>query len=242
MPADRHTGPAIVFDVVTLELGGARLLDNVSLRVEPGTLHCLVGPNGAGKTSLLRCLLGQLPHTGRIHLHWGAGRGAVGYVPQTLDFDRTLPITVGDFMALIGQDTPAFLGVRSDRRAMVAEALAAVGMTAKRHAALGKLSGGELKRLLLAQALAPRPALLILDEPMNHLDAPGVVLATQVLDDLRRGGTTILCCHHDLAQVRALADTVTCLRAGAVVFSGAPAAVLTPENILRTFLGAGAVG
>jgi zinc transport system ATP-binding protein len=207
------------------------------LHVAPGTLHCLVGPNGAGKTSLLRCLLGELPHTGRIALDWTGAPGVIGYVPQTLDFDRTLPITVEDFLTLITQSAPAFLGLRRAHRAAVDAALEAVGLAGKRHRALGKLSGGELKRLLLAQALTPRPALLVLDEPLNHLDGPGVGLAIELLQRLRAEGTTMICCHHDLAQVRTLADTVTGLNAGAVVFSGVPAAVLTNENILRTFTG-----
>jgi len=232
---ERPPGPALAFDEVSLVLGGARLLDRVRLRIAPGTLHCVIGPNGAGKTSLLRCLLGQMPHTGSVRQHWPTAPGVIGYVPQTLDFDRTLPIAVEDFLALIGQERPAFLGASRARRPELAAALAAVGLTAKRHTALGKLSGGELKRLLLAQALSPRPALLVLDEPMNHLDAAGIALATAVFADLRREGATILCCLHDLAQVRALADAVTCLNAGRVVFSGSPAAVLTPDNILKAF-------
>lgn len=241
MAADQQRGPAIRFENVALELGGNRLLDGVTLRVAPATLHCLVGPNGAGKTSLLRCLLGQVPHTGRVALDWPGAPGVVGYVPQTLDFDRTLPITVEDFLTLITQSAPAFVGLRATHRTAVDAAIDAVGLTTKRHRALGKLSGGELKRLLLAQALAPRPALLVLDEPMNHLDGPGVALVTDLLHRLRAEGTTMICCHHDLAQVRALADAVTGLNSGAVIFSGAPAVVLTAENILQAFAGTTAV-
>jgi len=156
-------------------------------------------------------------------------------VPQTLDFDRTLPLTAGDFLALIGQQRPAFLGATRARRPEIAAALEAAGLAAKQRTALGKLSGGEFKRLLLAQALSPRPALLVLDEPFNHLDTPGIALATAVLADLRREGATILCCLHDLAQVRVLANAVTCLNAGRVVFSGPPADVLTPDNILKAY-------
>jgi zinc transport system ATP-binding protein len=170
-------------------------------------------------------------------LDWAGTPGVIGYVPQTLDFDRTLPITVEDFLTLLTQSAPAFLGLRRVHRAAVDAALEAVGLAGKRHRALGKLSGGELKRLLLAQALTPRPALLVLDEPLNHLDGPGVGLAIELLQRLRAEGTTMICCHHDLAQVRTLADTVTGLNAGAVTFSGVPAAVLTNENILRTFAG-----
>jgi zinc transport system ATP-binding protein len=239
LPAEA-AGPAIKFDSVSLELGGTRLLDGVNLRWAGGAVHCLVGPNGAGKTSLLRCVLGQAAHTGRVELHWPAGgRGAVGYVPQTLDFDRTLPVTAEDFLALIGRERPAFLGPRAERRAQIAAALAAAGLADRGRVALGKLSGGELKRLLLAQAIEPRPALLVLDEPMNHLDAPGVALALRTLGELRRAGTTIVCALHDLAQARALADTVTGLHAGRAVFSGAPAEVLTAENVARLFAGGG---
>ncbi len=237
MTAELPRGPAIRCDELSLHLGGARLLECVSLHVAPGTLHCLVGPNGAGKTSLLRCLLGQAPHTGRITLAWPAAPGAVGYVPQTLDFDRTLPVTVEDFLTLTTQAAPAFAGVRAASRPAIDAALAAVGMGARRRSLLGRLSGGELKRVLLAQALTPRPALLVLDEPMNHLDAPAVAHATALLRELRAAGTTLLCCLHDLAQVRALADAVTGLHAGRVVFSGPPDAVLTPDNLLRTYAG-----
>lgn len=235
--ADITRGPAVVFDEVSLDLSGARLLNRVQLRIESGTLHCIVGPNGAGKTSLLRCLLGDAPHTGRVWLHWPGAAGPIGYVPQTLDFDRTLPITVQDFLVLITQAVPAFAGLREEHRAAVDFALASVGLDSKRHTALGKLSGGELKRLLLAQALTPRPALLVLDEPMNHLDTAGIALATAVLEKLRREGTTIICCLHDLAQVRSLADTVTGLNSGAVMFSGPTANVLTTDNVLRAFAG-----
>jgi len=238
---ERLPGPALVGGDVTLVLDGVRVLDGVTLRVEPGTLHCLVGTNGAGKTSLLRCLLGQAPHTGRIARHWpGNAAGVTGYVPQTLDFDRTLPVTTADFLVLAGQTRPAFLGTGPAARGALTRALEAVGLGAKRATALGQLSGGELKRLLLAQALEPRPALLLLDEPMNHLDAPGVALATRLLTGLRDAGATLVCCHHDLAWVRRWADAVTCLEAGRVAASGPPAEVLTTDTILRVFAGTGA--
>jgi len=238
MAAEHIPGPAVECAGVTLERGGVRLLDGVSLRIAPGTLHALVGPNGAGKTSLLRCLLGQAPHTGRIARHWPGGTvAAIGYVPQALDFDRTLPVTADDFLALAGSPRPAFFRPSVACRAGQDAALAAVGLTARRGVMLGRLSGGELKRLLLAQALRPRPALLLLDEPMNHLDAPGVATATRLLTELRDAGATLVCCHHDLAWVRAHADTVTGLDAGRVAFSGPPREVLTSETIMRLFAG-----
>jgi zinc transport system ATP-binding protein len=88
-------GPSIEFERVNLRLGATTILEDVSFKVRAGTIHCIVGANGGGKTSLVRSLLGQMPHSGRI-IEWRSR--VIGYVPQTLDFDRSLPITVGDFI------------------------------------------------------------------------------------------------------------------------------------------------
>lgn len=237
MEAERQSGPAVICEGVSLRAGEARLVRDVSLRVPPGTIHCLVGPNGAGKTSLLRCVLGLAEHDGAVRWEWPGAAGTIGYVPQTLDFDRSLPITAEDFLMMCGPARAAFLKAKTAARSETEAALAAVGLTAKRRTPLGKLSGGELKRLLVAQALAPRPALLVLDEPMNHLDPPGVETATELLRALRREGRTVICSLHDLAHARALADTVTMMQGGRVLFSGAPSEVLTAERIVQAFAG-----
>ncbi len=83
----------------------------MSFQVEPGSIHALVGPNGGGKSSLIKTLLGQTPHQGQLRLHWPDTPGTVGYVPQALEFDRGLPMTVDDFMAAMCQRRPAFLGL-----------------------------------------------------------------------------------------------------------------------------------
>lgn len=120
-------GPAIVFDNVSLRLGGTQVLDQVSMRIEAGALHCLVGPNGGGKTSLVRALLGQMPHSGTIRLE-GELTTPMGYVPQLPDFDRNVPMTVNDLMALLGQRRPAFLGAGRAAKAAHAQALERTGM------------------------------------------------------------------------------------------------------------------
>ena len=228
-------GPEVVFDNVHLSLNATPLLTGASVRVRAGEIHALLGPNGAGKTSLLRCLLGQLPHTGRVELNWPETAGRIAYVPQTLDLDRHSPVTVSDFLGLMAQRWPVFFGLHRAARVQIASDLERVGLAARTHARLGTLSGGELKRLLLAQALSPQPDLLILDEPMNHLDAAGVALATALLRDLRAAGATILVSLHDLAHVRELADTVTGLAAGKAVFSGRPSEALTTEAVLALY-------
>ncbi|MBF0304917.1 MAG: metal ABC transporter ATP-binding protein [Alphaproteobacteria bacterium] len=226
-------GPSIHIQGLGLTLGRSSILENVCVDIVPGTIHCLIGPNGGGKTSLLRSLLGQMPHTGTIRIDWPAGR-RIGYVPQQLDFDRDLPMTVDDFMAITVQDRPVFMGLSRRKACAVAEVLDAVGMSQKRKRRMGALSGGERQRVLFAQAMLPFPDLLILDEPMAGVDEVGSQFIAKAVMDIRAKGTTIVWIHHDLAEVRELADTVTCLNR-TVVFTGDPAEVLSPEHILEIF-------
>jgi zinc transport system ATP-binding protein len=177
-------GPTIEFDRVNLTLGATSILEDVTFTVRAATIHCIVGANGGGKTSLVRSLLGQMPHSGRITIQWAESR-VIGYVPQTLDFDKSLPITVGDFMAMATQRMPVFLGVSKARRDEIDRTLERLGLNGKRKAKLGSLSGGERQRVLLAQALIPEPALLVLDEPTTGLDPEVRRVVWQVLTDRR---------------------------------------------------------
>lgn len=227
------TGPAILFDGVELTLGRTAILDGVSLRVAAGAVHAVVGPNGGGKSSLIRALLGQAPHRGTIRLDWpGDGPGTVAYVPQSVEFDRGLPLTVEDFLAVLCQRRPAFLG--PDRRIGYGEALARVGMADKSRRRFGALSGGERQRVLLAQALIPSPGLLVLDEPMTALDEAGIAIFETLLADLSAAGTTVLWVEHDLAQVRRLATRATGLNRR-VLFDGPPVETLSPERVFDLF-------
>ncbi|RMS52440.1 hypothetical protein ALP65_04329, partial [Pseudomonas aeruginosa] len=189
-------GPAIEFAGIDLSLGGSRILDGVRLRVEAGSVHALVGPNGGGKSSLVKTLLGQMPHRGELRLEWPGAPGCIGYVPQALEFDRGLPLTVDDFMAAMCQRRPAFLGLSRSRRPAIDAALERVGMLAKRGRRMGALSGGERQRVLLAQGLVPPPQLLVLDEPMSALDEGGIQVFERLLLDWRQAGVTVLWIEH----------------------------------------------
>lgn len=231
--ASFYRGPSVTFDNVGLVLGGNRILEWIDFHVDPGTIHCIIGPNGGGKTSLIRSLLGQMPHSGDIRIGWGAN-STTGYVPQALDFDRTLPLTVDDFMTMICQNRPVFAGMKPSSNERITEALERVGMADKRKYRFGGLSGGERQRVLLAQALIPHPALLVLDEPASGLDKTGAEVMHSLLQDLKGMGTTVVMIHHDLAEVKAIGDMVTCINQR-MLFSGQPETELTPETILNIF-------
>lgn len=226
-------GPSIEFANVNLTLGNTRILDDVSFTVRAGTIHCIVGANGGGKTSLIRSLIGQMPHTGRIGIQWREGR-TIGYVPQTLDFDKSLPITVADFMAMTCQRRPVFLGVSRPRRALIEAALGHVGLTGKLGSRLGSLSGGERQRVLLAQAMIPEPALLVLDEPMTGLDLAGKEILERAIREFARAGGTVVWINHDIQQVNEIADALTYVNRK-VLLDGAPHAVLTSGAAAHLF-------
>jgi len=187
------------------------LLDRVTLDVARGSLHVIVGPNGGGKTTLLRAVLGQIAFEGRILLNW-QGEGALGYVPQSFPVDPTLPVTVEDFLALTRQRRPVCLGVSRTAREKVKELLNRVGLDGLEKRPLAVLSGGELRRVLLAHALDPQPELLILDEPAGGLDETAARGLEQALMAIRRDRrSTVVMVSHDFEQVRRIADRVTLL-------------------------------
>jgi zinc transport system ATP-binding protein len=228
-------GPAIRFSRLGLSLSGVAILRDVDFAVASGEIHCLIGPNGGGKTSVIRCLLGQMPHSGTVAIEWH-GDDTIGYVPQSLDFDKTLPVTVDDFMAMVCQKRrPAFFGLRGSARGRAAEALERVGFkSGKRGTKLGSLSGGERQRVLFAQALVPAPSLLILDEPMTSMDEVGARIFLGLIRELANLGVTVVWIAHELDHVRATADTVTCI-AETVLFSGPPAEVLAGHSAEHLF-------
>jgi zinc transport system ATP-binding protein len=212
-------------DGVAVVRDGRPLLSEIALSVARGTTHVLRGPNGAGKRTLLGAVLGQLPFTGAIRFHWRAS-ARLGYVPQGFHVDRTLPLTVGEFLALPRQRRPVCLGIRRGARARIDAMLARVGLGGYAGRPLGVLSGGELRRVLVANAIDPVPELLLLDEPASGLDEIAVHQLERVLAELRRDGASVLMVSHDLAQVRRVADRVTLLDR-TVRRSGTPAEVLT---------------
>ena len=227
------TSPAISFDDVNLSLGGVTILRNTSFRVEAGELACVIGPNGGGKTCLIRSLLGQMPHSGTIRVESDAPVH-LGYVPQFLEIDRTLPLTVTNIMSIMVQNTPAFFGVKQKYGAQINAALDRAGFEGKRGRRFGGLSGGERQRVLFAQALMPEPNLLVLDEPTANMDESGARRIEEVVLELNATGTTVLWINHDLAQVKRIAGKVVVVDGGVPYFG--PLSDM-PQNVAETRAG-----
>jgi zinc transport system ATP-binding protein len=208
--SEETPGPPLVeIDALTIRRNREAILDRVSLQIARGALHAVVGPNGAGKSTLLLALLGQIGFDGRIVMNW-RGAGAIGYVPQTFAIDPTVPVTVEDFLALTRQRRPVCLGVGARARASIERLLARVGLSGLERRPLAVLSGGELRRVLLAHALDPEPELLILDEPASGLDdASARWLEDALMAMKRERRSTILMVSHDVERVRRMADRVT---------------------------------
>ncbi|MBI4580745.1 MAG: metal ABC transporter ATP-binding protein [Planctomycetes bacterium] len=218
---------------VSVTLGGVQILSNVTAQPAAGVLNAIIGPNGAGKTTLLRAILGLVPYSGTIHI----GRtveGAplrIGYVPQRLDFDRGMPVCVLDFLCAGLQRSPIWLGHRRRARQIAAEQLARVGGSGWEYRRLGRLSGGELQRVLLAIALTNEPDILLLDEPVAGVDVAGEELFCDLLGSLQRQGSyTMLLVSHDLSIVTQHAQYVICLNQ-TVQCQGDAVTTLTADNL-----------
>jgi zinc transport system ATP-binding protein len=237
MSRDVGEPPLLEFVEVSIRRNREQLLSAVSLAVRRATIHVIVGPNGAGKTTLLSALLGEIAFEGRIVANWRS-EGRIGYVPQAFAVDPSLPVTVQDFLALTRQRRPVCFGVRSSTRRRVAELLGKVGLPGLERRALSVLSGGELRRVLLANAVDPIPELLILDEPASGLDEGGVHLLEDLLRALKDAGCTVLMVSHNIDQVRRVADWVTVLDRS-LVTEGPPAEALALDRVLALIPSAG---
>jgi ABC-type Mn2+/Zn2+ transport system ATPase subunit len=200
-------GNAVRFEHVDVAREGRLVLEDVSFVARAGQFVGVVGPNGAGKTTLLRALLGLVPvASGRIEVLGrppGAARGEIGYVPQRHAIATGFPATVRDVVAM---GRPGRL--RAGDREAVERALARVDLRDRADRPVGRLSGGEQRRVMLAQALCASSRLLVLDEPTIGLDLP----AEQAFYALLRGlDMTVLAVSHDLVALASVADELICI-------------------------------
>ncbi|HKK98460.1 MAG TPA: metal ABC transporter ATP-binding protein [Marivita sp.] len=219
----------ISIENVSVAYGANTVLRNVSLEIEPGEIVTIVGPNGSGKTSLLRAVIGATkPTHGAITLKSGL---KIGYVPQKLHIDPTLPITVERFMRLTDRV--------SDETCATALATAGVPDLLKRQ--MSQLSGGQFQRVLLARALINTPDVLLLDEATQGLDQPGSAAFYRQIETVRQEtGCAVMMISHELHVVMSASDRVVCLN-GHVCCQGTPAVVASAPEY-RALFGTGTGG
>jgi zinc/manganese transport system ATP-binding protein len=209
--------PALAVSGASVELGGRRILDDVSFELRAGELTGLIGANGAGKTTLLRVILGLLtPTRGTIEMASDGGRRSVGYVPQKFVLDPDMPVRGRDLVGLgidghrLGLPRPT-----RARRELVQEMLAAVDAERFADARVGRLSGGEQQRILIAHALISQPKLLLLDEPLANLDLRSAREVVALLARIaREQQIAVLISAHEMNALLPVMDRVVYLADG----------------------------
>jgi len=225
--------PVLEIEGLTAGYGPEPAIRDIDLSIHPGQFISLIGPNGAGKSTLLRCIVGLMtPKRGRIRRH----TEKVGYVPQQLQFDRALPLTVAEFLSLkLIRSHRWIFGPSRRERDQMERGLEEMGARHLLKRRLGQLSGGELQRVIIAYALLDEPELLLLDEPTTGVDLRGGLSFDGLLHHLiEHRHIAILMVSHDLHLVEHISHEVYCLNQ-TICSHGHPNEVLKPENLAHAY-------
>ncbi|SDE58202.1 zinc transport system ATP-binding protein [Paracoccus isoporae] len=208
-------GPLIAAHRLTVRHAGAAraILQDVDFSIRSGEIVTVVGPNGSGKSTLVRAVLGHVAlEAGEIRRQ---PELRIGYVPQRVHVDDRIPMTVRRFLSL----------PRRISDAAASAALSRTGADGLQARQITRLSGGQFQRVLLARSLLHAPQLLVLDEPTQGLDQPGIVAFYQLIEEIRQQtGAAVLMVSHDLLVVMRASDQVICLN-GHVCCHGTPETV-----------------
>jgi zinc/manganese transport system ATP-binding protein len=243
VPAVTAGEPAVTASDLAISYGARTIWSGATFSIPAGAFAVVLGPNGAGKSTLVKLLLGLLaPSAGRLEVlgqRPRRGSSTIGYVPQGVTFDPDFSIRGVDFVEL-GLDghrwgLPLLSWRRPERRIAIAAAIEAVGATGYAERPMGRLSGGEQQRLLLAQALVGRPRVLLLDEPLSNLDVRNQGVIVGLIGEVARaGGLTVVMVAHDVNPLLPLVDLVIYLAAGRAAV-GAPQEIITSESLSRIY-------
>ena len=226
---------------LTVMRGEYIAVDSVSFELLPGTHTAIIGPNGAGKSTLIKTILGLIKaQSGEIKLFNSTGKQLkrlkqeIGYIPQKFPFDRTFPLTVAELVSL-GLNSKHWWYSSKRKREKIYQSLEQVHLIKQAKQQIGTLSGGELKRVLLAYCLVAPRRLLVLDEALAGVDANGEMEFATLLNNLKQEHNwTILEVSHDLDLVSKYCDSVICLNRR-LLYQGSPSTTLTPENLLHIY-------
>jgi len=237
----RSISAAIVAEGVSAAYGDRLIWRNASFTVNTGEFVAVLGPNGSGKSTLLRLLLGlQPPAAGSLQVLGKRplrGNPQIGYVPQRRNIDRDLPVRGRDFvhLGIDGNRWGLALGNAASNHQRVDQAITSVEAQPYADRPIGRLSGGEQQRLLLAQALAGRPQMLLLDEPLASLDLRNQIIISELVAELARAnGLTVLLIAHDINPLLPIVDRVLYVAHGGLAI-GKPAEVITTQQLSRLY-------
>ena len=215
-----HRGPCglhcIKINHLGVELEGQVILEDINMHIHCGKLNVIIGKNGAGKSTLVRAILGEIPHTGTIEFkaeeNGTLQKMKIGYVPQKVNIDRDSPLSVYDMIASYHSSFPVFLYKKKSEYARILEHLKVFEAQDLIDKQVGKLSGGELQRVLLTMAVKDFPNLLIMDEPVAGIDRNGMELFYTNIERLKKEyDMAIILISHDLEYVQRYADEVILL-------------------------------
>jgi zinc transport system ATP-binding protein len=232
--------PVVELDDVAFGYTATPVVEDVSLRIDPGEYVAIVGPNGSGKSTLMRLMLGlNRPDAGHAHLfgepaHKFDDGSRIGYVAQQASASKEMPITVREVVKMGRFPHVGFGLLSAEDHAIVDNALETVGMGAFANRRVTQLSGGQRQRAFIARALASEADLLVLDEPTVGVDAESVGAFYDLLDSLHEDGITILLVEHDLRAVTDHAHRVVCLNRE-VYFDGPTAEFVDSDALARAF-------
>lgn len=224
---------------INITLGKEQILKNINIHVHCGELTVLIGPNGAGKSTLLKALLGEIKHTGNV-VYTDLKNNTtqeikMGYVPQKIEIERDIPITVYDMFASYISNYPIWFKKSSKLYKKIYDRLKIFSIEDCIDKQVGKLSGGELQRVLLSIAITPIPDLLILDEPVSGIDRNGIRDFYKILDDMKQNyDMSIILVSHDLDLVSKYADKVILLN-GEILCEGTPLEVFNNKKFKDIF-------
>lgn len=208
---------------VSVTLNNKKILKDLTFEIPHKSIVAIIGPNGSGKTTLLKAMLGLVPYTGSIEIT----TKKIGYVPQRFEYDKTIPMTVNEFLRL-------FTDVHESEKNII-EKLTEVGLRKKENNQIGFLSGGELQRLLIAKALLNDPDILFFDEPASGIDMEGEKNFYELIHHLNVDhDKTIIMVSHEIEMVTDVATMVLCL-SGSLICSGPPKKTLTKETLNKLF-------
>lgn len=244
---------ALTLDAISVSFGGIHALSQVNLVLHPGQIHALIGPNGAGKTTLVSVISGELkPNAGHVAMD-GYDLGALApYQRARRGLMRTYQLTAlfqhvsvrqNILVSLEARDRPSLsprdllrFNARARHRAETDAILDEFGLTERADTIPAALSHGDRRRLELAMAIAAKPRVLLLDEPLAGLSAADASALIEMIRDRLKGRTSILLIEHDMDAVFSLADEITVMVDGHVLMSGAPDRVRTSPEVQAAYL------